>query len=203
LRYCSALAWARYAWFGDTTPTASVTSSGGDGNLTPPKQEDELRARAEQYLNPQAAAKNPVTGVDACMELGFFYLRNNKLDDAENLFVRLENLKLVEQNQYHFLGHLGHAIVLALNNHAKESNDLFSQAFKPPRDFVRPGLGGKTGRDKGLPHDLPHDGHTQVLDNKQMQYWLAEAIHYNEKNGIPHRELPAALMPYADPTTPK
>ena len=173
----------------------------GGAALPPmPQREEALRTKAEPYLSLQAASRNPTAGVDASMELAAFYLENNKLDDADKLFTRVENVRQVEQ--YHILGRLGHAIVLALNNRAKESNDLFEKIFTPPRGDFKKGLGGKSGRDKGGEPREWHEQHPQLQQNPQLKYWLAEAIHYNEKNGIQRRDMPAALLRYADPTAP-
>jgi serine/threonine protein kinase len=199
----AALAWVRYVWLGNkTAPTEpTVNSSSGVTPVTVQQREEALRAKAEPYLSSlQTASRNPTAGVEASMELAGFYLENNKLDDADKLFTRVENVRQVEQ--YHFVGRLGHAIVLALSNHQRESNDLFEKIFTPPRGDYKKGLGGKSGRDKGGEPRESHEQHPQLLQNPQLKYWLAEAIHYNEKNGIQRRDMPAGLLRYADPTVP-
>jgi serine/threonine-protein kinase len=195
----AALAWARYIWQGNTSSSAN-DPAGGETHPTTPQREEALRSKAEQYLNPQTAAKNPTAGVEACMDLGFFYLENNKLSDADKLYLRLEDMRQVEA--YHTLGRVGHAIVLALTNRQKESNELFAEVFKPQFNPRPGGSGSKTGRDKGGDARDWHDPHPQLFQNPQMRFWLAEAIHYNEKNGIRLQEMPAGLRRYTDPEAP-
>lgn len=182
------LAWTRLA-SRDNVPTTTEKpdSSGADAVVNPQKREADLRKQAEQYLNPAPGARPNPAGVNVCMELAFLYLQKHQLDDADSVFTRAESIGRLGDS-YHFLGRLGRAIVLALRDKATESNDLFKKTFEPFPTGSRPPFG------KGKGEREPHEIHSQLLENAQMRYWLAEAARYNEKNLVPRSAMPAALL---------
>ena len=72
-------------------------------------REDGLRGVAEHHL--KESGPNPA-GVDACIELGVFYLEENRVGDAEALFQRMRERRA--QAGYHFVGRLGLALTDAV-----------------------------------------------------------------------------------------
>jgi serine/threonine-protein kinase len=158
-----------------TTPPAD--SNDVDAVLHSPQRKEKAMWETldQQYLNPENVGKNVGTGVGLCVDLAAFYLENDRLDDAEKLFLRLESLNPA---QYHVLGQLGRAIVLALRSEPKESNQLLHQvcAFWARQP-------GKKLDDVAL------------LKNPTLRYWTAQALHYNSKNGLPDKEVPPILHP--------
>jgi serine/threonine-protein kinase len=177
------VAWARYAW--GEKPDLNANSSGGasspsqaDAILNTHKREEVLHDAAERYLDPP----NPQAGFGLCVDLGALYLEENKLDEAEKFYGRLEGMRQVAP--YHTLGQVGRGIVLAKRNRAKESNALFKEVFTTAG--WEPGPRGAPSR-KG-------EQHTQILQNEQMKYWLTEAVHYNERNGIERKDMPPTLL---------
>src|SRR5262249_58573427 len=57
--------------------------------LLPNKREQALRLLVDQALSPPRGKTPDVGGVGNCLELGLFYLEENRLDEAEKLFTRL------------------------------------------------------------------------------------------------------------------
>jgi tRNA A-37 threonylcarbamoyl transferase component Bud32 len=198
LGFGAALAWVTYVWQGQpkaAVPAADKGPPDRDALLSAKKREQALRDLAEPYLNKEKASDTPTAGFVFLMELGLFYLQQDRLDDAQELFKKLDDMRQVES--YHILGHVGRGIVLALRDQATESNRLFKDAFTPQR-FPVP-----DGSAKGVPKR--GEPQLQIVQNAQMKYWLAEAIHYNERNGVARRDMPQPLLRIADPgaTKPK
>jgi serine/threonine-protein kinase len=177
--------WVEQLWAVSAPADQPLDSPDLEAVVSAQKREQKLRDAAEEYLNPQSAARNPQAGFGLCMDLGLFYLEQNKLDDADKWFTRLDNMRRVDS--YHVLGHVGRAIVLALRNQSKDSNDLFKEVFRRPEMGPRPGI-------RRL------EPHVQMFQNPQMRYWLAEAIYYNQKGGVSRSEMPQGLVRFADPT---
>jgi hypothetical protein len=145
------------------------------------KREQTLRDMAEQYLSPAGGFKNVDAGYLVCRDLGVFYLDHHKLDKAEDLFTRLDNIPLRDARPYKVLGHLGQGIVLALRNKHIESNRKLRETagLVVPRE----GPGIKPG-DKNPPPGA------QFFSNTQLRFWIAEALMYNQRNGVPENEVP-------------
>jgi serine/threonine-protein kinase len=145
----------------------------------PHKREQTLREAAEQYLSPPPGKTTDLTGgLGVCMDLALFYLDENRLDDAEALFRRLEQVK--EQRSYVLLGLLGKAIVLALRNRAADSNGMFRGLFPP--------AGKKADKvDRSWQPLLP------VLQSANWRYWIARARWHNFQNGVPEKDVPFFL----------
>jgi serine/threonine-protein kinase len=142
---------------------------------SPQRREQALRETVEQYLDPAATSKDVATGLGLCAKLAAFYLEHNRLEDAEKLFARLEGSKAA---QYRWLGELGQALVLALRSRPAESNEMFKQAAReltgpPPSQFKQ-------------------------LDEPRLEplrIWIAQALYYNARNGLPEAEVPSAFKP--------
>ncbi len=142
---------------------------------SPLRREQALRQAAEQYLDPATAAKNIATGYGLCVDLLVFYLENDRLEDAEKLSLRLESFKIP---QYHHLGLLGRAMVLALRSQASDSNIVFKQLASE--------LSGRG------PSPLKR---LEEPRNAALRYWIVRALYYNGKNGLPESEVPSFFKP--------
>jgi serine/threonine-protein kinase len=143
------------------------------------RREQALREALEQYLEPPGGAKEVTfqrTGYDLCLDLGLLYLTEHRLDDAEKFFTRLVGLHQVRP--YHNLGRVGQAIVLALHSRAQESNALFREVVQPFRRAEGKKAGGA---------DAPR------WTDPRLRFWIAEALHYNARNGVPDSDVPLAL----------
>ncbi len=197
---------ATYGWWraqSNVRPMAPVTPAEGQPDRRQ-QREQALRQAAEQYINPTDGYQNARTGLGICLDLGLFYLDNDRLEDAEQFFTRLEGIKQVKA--YHNLGRLGRGIVLALRSDPKESNRLFREFFKDVRFVPDPKV------PKG-PNKVPADLEAELFhkrpdarlernvpgpkdSSEQLRFWLIEALVYNQKNGSPleRNVLPPALQ---------
>lgn len=107
-----------------------------DGNLVKlpnlKEREQELKRRVEERMHPETSIQ-VATGVNACTDLGFFYIKHNRLDDADAFF---KDLSKPERKvpAYALLGRIGHAMVLAFRDRPEESNEEF---LALARDFDR------------------------------------------------------------------
>jgi serine/threonine-protein kinase len=175
-----ALGW--YASRPEPLPPALPNGSQADaGNVdavlhSPLRREQALRQAAEQYLDPATASKNIATGYGLCADLLVFYLENDRLDDAEKWSFRLESFKVP---QYHHLGLVGRALVLALRNQVKDSNEMFSQLARE--------LNGPRVQSPLKRLDEPR--------HAALRYWITRALYYNGKNGLPESEVPSFFKP--------
>ena len=121
-----------------------------------------LRKAVEHYL--KQSTPNPA-GVEACIDLGVFYLNQNRLPEAEALFKRMDEYQT--PSAYHFVGRLGLAVTDALNSHYRASHAKFTELFDPKR----------------------HDNRVQILNdyvtkNPEFAKWVNEADSHNSRNGI-------------------
>ncbi len=163
-----------------TTPPlhAATVPVSDHETVSPTVREMALRVLAEPYLDHTNRTPNPQKGVEHCRDLALFYLEQDRLDDAEAWFRRLDELR-PRVPQYHALGHLGLAIVKALRNDCKDSNKFFNDVFQPPAKVDPPKLHGPV---------------RQVLQSPLFRYWLARAVDYNRKNGLADTEVPTPLL---------
>jgi hypothetical protein len=138
------------------------------------EEEHALRFLAEKYL------RNPPTGPDgargqaACLELGLFYLKQDRREDALAWFRTLEEQTVPAVRTQ---GRLGHGIVLALDSRAKESNQVF-------RDLASQAREGAAKPREVLRTSLPAD----------LRFWLVKALEYNHQNGIRDEEVPQRIQ---------
>jgi serine/threonine-protein kinase len=159
-------------------PRAAVVPAPEDGKTLLPEKEEEnaLCIMVERYLNsPPNDRVDGQVGLGLCMKLGVFYLERDRLDDALALFDRLE--KLQKRGRYQILGHMGRAIVLALQSRAEESNDLFRAIAhpRPQAKVVRP------------------DNLQWMWPEKAWSYWVRKALQCNHQNGVPLEDIPQSL----------
>src|SRR5262249_40127668 len=84
------------------------------------RNEQFLREAVEKYANPGGDRVSRDLGLRHSLELGVLYLKEDRLEEADQFFAGLIKVPV-----YRILGRLGHAIVLARQDHAIESNKLF------------------------------------------------------------------------------
>jgi serine/threonine-protein kinase len=162
---------------------------------SPQKREKVLREAIKEYLNPAGSQKDQRVGVGLCIDLALFYFEQDRLDDADKFFARLEPL---HTRPYSTLGHIGQGIVLALRSRQAESNAVFVDVFgKKP--FVAPDMGLPPLRPNAiLPVPKTPQPEFWIWNNLQFRFWLAQAIYYNEKNGVSKKEMPDLLQRLRD-----
>jgi eukaryotic-like serine/threonine-protein kinase len=160
------------AWAQRRAPAPAVDpadASTVEAICLPHKREQALRDMAELYLG--ARDDKDTAGFGSCLALGVFYLEEDRLDDAEKLFARLDGRKDVRADR--FLGGLGRGVVAALRNRPRESYQLLRAALaewvKAPRK----------------PDPLVR----QVVESQSFRYWVAKACWYNQKNGVREQVL--------------
>jgi eukaryotic-like serine/threonine-protein kinase len=159
---------------------ATVDST--DVESLPLDDEPALRRTAEIYLA-AGSNKDVSVGMSLCLKLAILYLEEHRLEEADKLFTRLDNMDKVQT--YHVFGRLGRATVLALQDQSTESNKLFRE--------VAYWLAHRDGQAvKGAPR-RPDPEIVKVYQNPTFLYWLAQAIRYNHINGVPDNEVPPPL----------
>jgi hypothetical protein len=94
------------------------------------------------------------------------YLEEDRLDEAEQLFKRLDEID--RPDAYKWLGRLGQGIVFALRNQPDKSNRTF-QDFEP--------LATSRGKTKFSPLVL------QLMNENRWRDWMSRARWYNKNNG--------------------
>jgi serine/threonine-protein kinase len=149
------------------------------------KREQKLREEIEPYLNAPRDVEDLVTGFKLCLKLGLYYLEAGRLDDAEQLFTRLDH-PFHNVRPYHTLGRLGRGIVLALRNRARESNQMFREALTGPQHDRLP-----PRRFKGAAFPL--------WVNPQWCYQVTQALYYNACNGVKDEDVPPPFRKFLPP----
>ncbi|MCI0680888.1 MAG: serine/threonine protein kinase [Gemmataceae bacterium] len=120
-----------------------------------------------------------IAGMRHAIDLGLFYLKHKRLDDADKFFQELEkNPKGL--TSYKFLGRLGKAITLAFRDDAKSSNELFVRLVD--------GKPGKIG------------GALSWKSDKGLREMIAKALYRNYVNGP--ETFPPQLEAYRHPPRP-
>jgi serine/threonine protein kinase len=153
---------------------------------SPQRRERALRDAIDVFLT-----KNPQVGLGLCLELAVLYFEQDRLDDAEKFFARLEGVGIRDVRPYPTLVRFGRAIVLALRSQQVESNKLFVEiARESPftsKDFpIKPGPAAS-----GKPE-------VAIWGTAPFKFWIAQALYYNEKNGLPRKEVPEFFQKFRD-----
>jgi serine/threonine-protein kinase len=147
--------------------------------LSPQRREQSLKDAVKLYSNPGKDQARVLTGYNLYLDLGLFYLDQKRWDEADQLFKELiANPGHV--TEYSHLGKLGHAIVLGLQSHPEESNELFKEVLKERGGEQPPGRSAK-------PEQTTHP-----IRNPRLRQWVSEALEYNFKNdptNFPTKEL--------------
>jgi hypothetical protein len=188
----------------DIRPVDAVAS---EQVARPSTRERALLDATEPFLNPTAKGMDLRGGQGVCMELGLFYLDAGRLDKATDLFQRLEKLRTPLEMAR--LGQLGHAVVLATQHKAKESNALIREVFPPHNPKTKPkekiGVFPIPGAAKGRPEQLLAPIKA-VLAHPRWHYYIARTRYLNKLNGIKDDEMPylfVAATPEVDAATKK
>jgi serine/threonine-protein kinase len=140
------------------------------------RREQFLKEAVDQYANPDRDQVR--LGLMHCEELGLFYLEQGRLDDADAFFRGLArpSQKVLP---YRFLGQLGQAIVLGLQNRPGASNQQFQEIL------LQPVLGGE--RQMAVQF---------LRANPRVHEWVARALDYNLANQTSDHPFPAKLEPF-------
>jgi serine/threonine-protein kinase len=177
----ASVAWLRNRASASSPPPA--TAEPGDSPLVTEQDKHErflINAVAE-YANPAADRDKLEVGLRHNLELGLFYLQQQRLDTAEHFFQGLiENSFKVEA--YRTLGRIGQAIVLARQDRPEESNKQFLELRR---------LSQRTGR---VPDRLPF-----LLRSGPLRYETAKALEYNRSNATKNAPFPTELEPWRKP----
>ncbi len=154
----------------------------GKTNAPSSNREKVQREIFEKAVAPPKFA--PTEAFHACTYLAPMYLKQDRLNDANDLFVRLEPFK--EYSDCVLLGRLGRAIVLALQDREKDSAKLFRELFP----------NGKQG-------EANRSTLKSVLKSEKWRYWIGRALWFNNKNGVIREDVPRSLDEFAlDPNAP-
>jgi serine/threonine-protein kinase len=169
-----------------TVPMPSPSSLGAVAAETPPAEpsriERLLREAVEEYANPGTDRLRRQLALGHNLELGLYYLKEDRLEEADQFFTGLINSP-AKMPAYRTLGRLGHAIVLARQNHPGESDRLFLELI------------GTT----------PRGGAPQIryfLNEARLRYEIARALEYNKAN-LRNRPLPPELEQLRVPPHPQ
>jgi serine/threonine-protein kinase len=150
-------------------------------------REKELQLRVQEHLKPENRL-DVNAGLKACVDLGLFYLKLRRLDDAEEHF---RDISKPERNvhAYRFLGRLGHAMVLAFKDESAASNAEFLAIFGDiervesrlsagfvPKLKVPPKKATVPPKDENEAHRL------LWKENPSMREMVAKALNHNFAN---------------------
>ena len=124
-----------------------------------------------------------VTGLKHAIDLGLFYLKEKRYDDAAKFFKELEQLKKFKS--FPVFGQLGTAMVLAFKDQPLESNELFVTCLEPG--------------DKKSPK-LPTKLETAWKNRPALREMIAKALHRNYVNAP--MQFPQQLDAYRHPPRP-
>jgi serine/threonine protein kinase len=176
------------AWLSRRAPlpqpaSPPAPSSIPEGTLVTERQKNEqfLREAVEKYANPGNDPARRDLGLRVSLELGLFYLKDDRLEEANQFFASLTDHP-TKVRAYRTLGRLGHAIVLARQDKAAESNQLFLELL-PSR--------GKPGAEQIR----------FFLNQPQLRYEMAHALEYNKANL--RKPLPPELERLREPPHPQ
>jgi serine/threonine-protein kinase len=106
---------------------ASLPSPLEGGESATNLHEQFLLAAVQEYERPSEQSQVGL-GVGHCLELAVLYLSQWRLDEADRFFERLIN-NPANVKVYMVVGRFGHAIVLAFQDKADQSNQVFLQAI--------------------------------------------------------------------------
>jgi serine/threonine-protein kinase len=165
---------------------ASSTSSSAVVAEEPPAAEPSrierlLREAVEEYANPGTDRLRRQLALGHNLELGLYYLKEDRLEEADGFFTNLSNSP-AKVPAYRTLGRLGHAIVLARQNHATESNQLFLELVN------------------ANPKRAPQFQY--FLNEARLRYEIARALEYNKAN-LHGQPLPQKLEELRIPPRPQ
>jgi serine/threonine protein kinase len=150
------------------------------------EREQFLKQAVQQYANPGDDRSRRDLGLRHSLELGLLYLEQRQFDEADRFFTSLrENPAQVPV--YRTLGRVGRALVLAFQDRAVESNQLFLQLASDRRPE-----GERMERARFL------------YINPQLRYRIACALDHNAANlRAQHQPFPDELQYLRKPPSPE
>jgi serine/threonine-protein kinase len=166
--------------------------------ITLKKREEALLERVQEHLKPENRL-DAMAGVKHCVDLGLFYLKQKRLDDADAFFKSISNPDR-KTPAYGFLGRMGHAIVLAFRDEPAASNKEFLLFFEHIELIEkRPAKGGLAKKDLQKANIEAYE----VLwkDNPPLREMVAKALNFNYANDV--KNFPPGLDAYRLPPRPK
>lgn len=124
------IAWKKRDWI-LTNPTppahaAEETASPGEQITDEKRREQSLDNLVKDMRGNNHKVEFKQGTLDNCLDLGLLYLKQKRWADAEQLFTHLDKQ---EDPHYHWLGHLGTAIVLAHKDQPRDSNRVFKEVI--------------------------------------------------------------------------
>jgi serine/threonine-protein kinase len=173
------------AWFRNRGHAAPLPHAGEGESVVPElsdqeKQERFLREAVAQYANPNGDRGKLEIGLGHNIELAVFYLRHNRLDQAEAFFSGLvDNPNKVAA--YQTLGRLGQAMVLAYRDQAEQSNRKFLACLQ-------------TASSNKPAERLPF-----LLRNPSLRFEIGRALEHNKANATKAQPFPPGLEAFRLP----
>jgi serine/threonine-protein kinase len=152
------------------------------------KREQALKSLIDEYLDPAGKYKNPTRGAELCLDYAIPLFEQGRLDEAEELFRRLEQIPSVDL--YHTLGLMGKGIVYSLRDKWDLSNDTFKSIQVKAR----------------IPPDTERMNTIFVLTraHPQIRKWLSDAVHRNVVNSngkLEEKKIPGFLRQFVKKPT--
>jgi serine/threonine-protein kinase len=134
------------------------------------------------------------------IELGLYYLKDLRLDDAEATFKPLEDSDKAKNEYRHNVGLLGKAMVLAFRDRPKESNDIFTVVLASPTTGVKKGM--DPGKKDAV--TIQKQSPIQNLLNSRPDLWemVSKALIHNQLNSPSTFPSGGVLRKYAVPPKP-
>jgi serine/threonine protein kinase len=175
-----------FGWLQRRGPTALATTAPRQDPVQTvisedKKEEQILREEVSKYLNSKERSEEQF-GLHSAMKLGLLYVKQRRLDEAEQLFKKLAQDK---QWPHKWLGAVGLAIVASFQDRPLESNKRFLNLYH---------LLAKTTKGQ------PLGAKFFWMTNREMRQTIAEALDRNYQNAP--RAFPAELEPLRQPPQP-
>ena len=162
---------------------APVPAQPEDKKATSRDREKDLQQRVQEHLEPE----DPIdvsAGLKACVDLGLFYLKRRRLDEAAEHFRDISKPK--RNPAYQFLGRLGYAMVLAFKDESAASNREFIAIFGEIGRFearFTPGAVPKfTKKEMQARKDGMEAYRLLWKENPSMREMVAKALNHNYAN---------------------
>jgi eukaryotic-like serine/threonine-protein kinase len=199
------LGWWRAPRALDEPPEAPVEDAAAIKALfSASEREKKLQERVQEHFKP-GSKLDLITGLKPAVDLGFLYLKERRLDDAERFFNEIgqPGRKLPA---YHLLSKIGHAAVLAFKDEPAKSNALFlalthdMEKFEklPPAATLKPPVPRK--ENAALRFEEIEAYLLLWKNNYQVRELVARALTRNYQNDP--RDFPAKLERYRQPPPP-
>ncbi len=143
----------------------------------PKTDEKELQQLVDKYAYPEGQTQLGA-GLEHSLDLGEFYIREKRFDEAEKFF---ESLNKPERKfAYRLLGRIGHAIVLSFKDEEEASNkefaDIEKKEFERLENFTK-----KTKKDSKFSEEI-EDYRSVWKQNLRLREMVAQALNRNYIN---------------------